>query len=222
MSAAAVRILVVGTSTAVTQSTLKGLARAGWDSHAVATLREAQTVLRTIRFPITLATEKLSDGTGYELAPLIAEQCGSLFISVLLSETCLWLPAVENGVKSLGERALNPLLLANEAEILLRACEKAMRAAEGERGRRGTSSGSVGRMEALPADAAEQLSVAARFVRQPSERFERGEDVASRKVNGTRSPVIAVTDKVAKHAAALVPEGVVRDLAGLGKRWRGL
>jgi len=47
MSAAAVRILVVGTSTASTESTLKGLARSGWESHSVKTVREADTVLRT-------------------------------------------------------------------------------------------------------------------------------------------------------------------------------
>jgi PleD family two-component response regulator len=105
MSAAAVRILVVGTSTASTESILKGLARSGWESHAVKTVREADTVLRTIRFQLTLATEKLPDGTGYELASLVAQQTGNLFVSVPLSETCLWLPAIENGVRSLIESA---------------------------------------------------------------------------------------------------------------------
>ena len=99
MSAAAVRILVVGTSTASTESTLKGLARSGWESHSVKTVREADTVLRTIRFPLTLATEKLPDGTGYDLAWPVAQQSGNLFIAVPLSETCLWLPAVENSVR---------------------------------------------------------------------------------------------------------------------------
>src|ERR1700678_4630029 len=120
MSAAAVRILVVGTYTASTESTLKALARSGWESHSVKTVREAGAVLRTIRFDLTLATEKLADGTGYELAALIAQQSGNLFISVPLSETCLWLPAVEKGTRSLGQRALNPLTLAKEAGVTLR------------------------------------------------------------------------------------------------------
>jgi hypothetical protein len=121
MSAAPVRILVVGNSATSTESTLQGLARSGWESHAVETVREARTVLRTIRFPLILAREKLPDGTGYELAPLIAQQCGSLFIAVSLAETCLWLPAVENGVRPPGQRALHPLTLAVEAELILRA-----------------------------------------------------------------------------------------------------
>ena len=97
MSAAAVRILIVGNSTASTESTSKELARSGWESLAVKTVHEADTVLRTIRFRLTLATEKLPDGTGYELVPLVVQQSGSLFVSVPLSETYLWLPAVKNG-----------------------------------------------------------------------------------------------------------------------------
>ena len=67
MSAAAVRILFVGSSTASAQSTLNELARSGWESHSVQTLQEADSVLRTIRFHLILATEKLADGTGYGL-----------------------------------------------------------------------------------------------------------------------------------------------------------
>jgi len=97
MSAAAVRILIVGNSTASTESTSKELARSGWESLAVKTVHEADAVLRTIRFKLTLATEKLPDGTGYELVSLVVQQSGSLFVSVPLSETYLWLPAVKNG-----------------------------------------------------------------------------------------------------------------------------
>ena len=154
MSAAAVRILVVGTSTASTESTLKGLARSGWESHSVKTVREADTVLRTVRFQLTLATEKLPDGIGYELASLVARQAGNLFVAVPLSETCLWLPAVENGVRSLGERALNPLMLKTEAESILRTCDKAAAAPESGRGGHMNSSGEVVRGEIRPERAA--------------------------------------------------------------------
>ena len=102
MSVAAVRILVFGSSIPSTQSLLRRLARFGLDSHPVESLREADPVLRTIRFQLILAIEKLPDGTGYELASLVARQSSDLFISILLSESCLCLPAVERGVKSPG------------------------------------------------------------------------------------------------------------------------
>jgi hypothetical protein len=154
MSAAAARILVVGTSTASTGSTLKGLARSGWESHSVKTIREAGTVLRTIRFQLTLATERLLDGTGYELEPLVAQQSGNLFISVPLSETGLWLPAVENGV-----RALNPLMLKTEAEDILRTCDTEIAASDSERSRRRSSSGEVVRAEAPPSGPRHKLQL---------------------------------------------------------------
>jgi hypothetical protein len=165
MSATAVRILVVGTPTESTETTLRGLARAGWESHAVKTVREAEAVLRTIRFQLTFATEKLSDGTGYELASVIAQQSGNLFISVPLSETCLWLPAVENGVRSLGQRALNPLTLAKEAESILRATDEGNARSEGERNGGRIFSGEAIRGEAVPVSAAAQYTETDRFGR---------------------------------------------------------
>jgi hypothetical protein len=219
MSAAAVRILVVGTSTASTESTLKGLARSGWESPSVKTVCEASTVLRTIRFQLILATEKLPDGTGYELASLVAQQTGNLFISVPLSETCLWLPAVENGVRSLGERAMNPLMMKTEAESILRTCNTAILAPESE----GTSSSvEVVRVEALREGAVEQSHSAERFDRPPDERFEHGVDVISR---GSRSPlrhIPAVAEKARDRALRAECKNVVLDLRVPGKRWRGL
>ncbi len=121
MSTSAVRVLVVGPTTSSTNEILKTLARAGWGSHAAAGAHEAETVLKTIRFKVVLSSEKLPDGTGYELAPMIARQGGSLFIGVTLSETCLWLPVIEKGERSLGKRAMNPTMLEAEVSELLRA-----------------------------------------------------------------------------------------------------
>jgi hypothetical protein len=121
MSTSAVRVLIVGSTTSSTNGILKKLAQAGWGSHAVDGAREAETVLKTIRFKVVLSSEKLPDGTGYELAPLIARQGGSLFVGVTLSETCLWLPVIEKGERSLGKRAMNPTMLETEVSELLRA-----------------------------------------------------------------------------------------------------
>jgi DNA-binding response OmpR family regulator len=222
MSAVAVRILVVGTSTASIDSTLKGLARAGWESHLVKTVREADTVLRTIRFQLILASEKLPDGTGYELASLVAQQTGNLFIAVPLSETCLWLPAVENGVRSLGERALNPLLLKTEAESILRGCDTAIVAPDSKRSGRRSSSGDVVRAEALLQGGAAQVNSAERFGQEAHERFEHGDYVISKGSIVPRRRELTFAETSREHASRLVSEDVVRDFGVLGKRWRGL
>jgi hypothetical protein len=222
MPAAAVRILVVGTSAASTESTLQGLARSGWESHSVKAIREADTVLRTIRFQLTLASEKLPDGTGYDLAWLVSQQTGNLFIAVPLSETCLWLPAVENGVRSLGERALNPLTLKTEAESILRACDTAMVAPESARSRRKNFPGEVLRAESLQCRAAAQITAAERFGRQASGRFKHGEDLVPREGSAADEPLLVMAGKAPSHSSRLLRGSVVPDLGSLGKRWRGL
>jgi hypothetical protein len=222
MSAAAVRILVVGTSTASTESTLKGLARSGWESHSVKTVREADAVLRTIRFQLTLASEKLPDGTGYDLAWLVAQQTGNLFIAVPLSETCLWLPAVEKGVRSLGERALNPLMLKTEAESILRTCDTASPALESARSGRGVSSGEAVRAAAPLFDGTAAIATGERFGRQASERFEHGEDLVPLRRSRADEQVLALVSKTATESSRLLQKSAVGDLGSLGKRWRGI
>jgi hypothetical protein len=121
MSSLLVRVLIVGPPTFSTHNLSKESAAAGWGSHSVSTLSEAEAVLKTIRFKVVLAAEKLPDGTGYELASLIGRQAGSLFIGVSLSETCLWLPVVEKGIRTLGRRAMNPRMLETELGQLFRS-----------------------------------------------------------------------------------------------------
>ena len=163
------------------------------------TVPEADTVLRTIRFQLTLATEKLPDGTGYELASLVAQQTGNLYIAVPLSETCLWLPAVENGVRSLGERALNSLMLKTEAESILRTSDNAIVATESERSRRRSFAGEVVRAEAPRSGAAAQIATAGRFGRQANERFERDEDLAPRGRSAADERVLSLAGKAPSH-----------------------
>jgi hypothetical protein len=221
MSAAAVRILVVGNSTTSTASTLKDLARSGGDSHSVETVREAGEVLRTIRFQLTLAADKLSDGTGYELVTLIARQLGNLFISVSLSETCLWLPAVEKGMRSLGQRALNPLTLATEAEMILRGCDTAIVRPESERSGGGIAFAQVVRAEAFTSGAVAQLTETERFQRQVPERYEHREGAAPKRPVGARRQLLRAASVAVEHPLPLECEGLERELVAQGKRWRG-
>jgi len=223
MSAAPVRIVVVGNPTASTESTLEGLARSGWESHAVKTVREAETVLRTVRFQLILASEKLPDGTGYELAPLIAQQLGSLFISVGLSGTCLWLPAVENGVRSLGERALNPEMLAAEVEFILRAGDTGDVRPERDGGDCTISAGRGGRAKTPPTGAVLRLTEVERFGREAEHEYGYGEDEAPGRFIVPHGQLVARASRPAERDISLVPADGARPTSrALAKRWRGV
>lgn len=143
MSATVVRILVVGSLTESTNEMCQRLERHGWAKHEVPTLREAAIVLRTVRFPLVLAAEKLADGSGYELTDSAEEQSSTLMVGLKLSETLLWLPVVESGEKSLGRRALNPVMLEIEIEKLLTELDEQSTARGKEKSFRGETSGPV-------------------------------------------------------------------------------
>jgi hypothetical protein len=120
----ALRILVVGAPIASTDAMLERLNERGWGSYSVETLAEARGVLRTIRFALVLAAESLSDGRGYDLMEEVATQSGSLLVCVTLSESCLWLPVVTEGDRTLGNRAVNEYMLEGELEFLLAGAAK--------------------------------------------------------------------------------------------------
>jgi DNA-binding NtrC family response regulator len=139
MPASAVRILVVGPLAEATGEMSQRLERHGWATHMVSTLREAQIVLQTIRFPLVLAAEKLDDGTGYELTKWATQQELTLMVGLQLTDTLLWLPVVEAGERSLGSRALNPVMLEGEIEKLLSSIDETRAHGARERVLRATS-----------------------------------------------------------------------------------
>jgi DNA-binding NtrC family response regulator len=143
VSAIVVRILSVGSLTQSIGEMRQRLERRGWAIHEVATLREAAIVLKTVRFPLVLAAEKLQDGSGYELRESVEEQESTLIVALKLSETLLWLPVVEEGESALGRRALNPVMLETEIDKLLTALDRKSDEQAGEKLFRGISSGPV-------------------------------------------------------------------------------
>jgi CheY-like chemotaxis protein len=143
MPESAVRILVVGPLTEATREMSQRLERHGWATHAVASMREAKIVLNTIRLPLVLAAEHLEDGTGYELMYAALRQELTLMVGLQLTETLLWLPVVEGGERSLGRRALNPVMLESEIERMLREMDEASAAVARERTYLSGSSGPV-------------------------------------------------------------------------------
>jgi hypothetical protein len=115
----ATRILVVGHTCSSTTVTLQKLERTGCAFHSVDTIAEAETAMRTTAFDIVLAAETTPDGRGYDLTNCVANHSATLLISIALSEACLWLPVVQHGVRTLGERALNSFTLQSEITALL-------------------------------------------------------------------------------------------------------
>lgn len=120
MCALVVRILVAGPIHSATRAVLNRLVKHGWGFHAVETLREANTVLGTFQYDLVLASEFLPDGRGYDLMSNLLRRGASLLVGIELSESCLWLPVLDHGKKTLGSRALNARLLESEMESILR------------------------------------------------------------------------------------------------------
>jgi hypothetical protein len=147
MSASAVRILVVGHTSPSTLATLQRLEKEGWRSHCVNTIVEAEGALKMIRFDVVLAEENIGGGRGYDLTDSVLELGGTLLVSIALSEASLWLPVVQSGMLTLGERALNSSMLQWEVREALTAHS-------------GTQTSAAGRkMRDLTADAATRLPI---------------------------------------------------------------
>jgi len=121
MPGTAGRILVVGHTSLSTQATLQHLERDGWSPHCVNTIVEAEGALKMIRFDIVLAEETIAGGSGYDLSDSVLEQGGTLLVSVALSEASLWLPVIQRGIRTLGDRALNSAALYLELREALNA-----------------------------------------------------------------------------------------------------
>jgi hypothetical protein len=115
----AARILVAGLISPPTFSTLKKLERDGCAFQSVDTIAEAESSLRAARFDVVLAGEIMADGCGYDLTDSVVKRSCNLLVAIALSETCLWLPVVQHGIRTLGDRALNSHNLQSEITELL-------------------------------------------------------------------------------------------------------
>jgi hypothetical protein len=119
MAATTMRILYAGAPAPMVDGVLDRLAARGFGAYRVEKLCEARDMLEAFRLDVVLAAELLGDGRGYALADVMRQHSGTLIVGVALSESCLWLPVIERGVKVLGKRALSHAMLESELGRLL-------------------------------------------------------------------------------------------------------
>ncbi len=113
------RILVAGPISPSTNFIIRQLEREGCVCQSVETVAEAEASLRETRFDIVLADEFMPDGRGYDLTGCVVDSSATLLVAIALSEACLWLPVVQHGIRTLGDRALNSHTLQSEITALL-------------------------------------------------------------------------------------------------------
>jgi hypothetical protein len=112
-------ILAAGESSPALTALLARLAARGFGSQSAGTLHEALELLKAFNFDVVLASERFSDGRGYDLAEPVVRHCRSLLVAVKLSKSCLWLPVIDHGANVLGTRALSARMLETELDFLL-------------------------------------------------------------------------------------------------------
>jgi hypothetical protein len=102
-----------------TEVILCRLADAGHFSRRAHNLEQAREILRATHPKLVLASEALSDGRAYELIRPIERMGVSLLVSIALTDTCIWLPVVQRGRRTLGLRAMHQRFLEPEIYELL-------------------------------------------------------------------------------------------------------
>lgn len=173
MPVPALRILVVGAPLHSTDAILARMTQHGWGSYEVETLSEAMDVLRTIQFDVVLAAEHVADGLGYDLTEELVSRTKSLLVCVNLSESCIWLPVVADGVRVLGKRAVNQQMLELELEtLLLRSAKK--RTGEAEAALQPPSKREIPPRRPLAASALAESSAATDATSSPQDSAGRG------------------------------------------------
>lgn len=115
------RFLMVGPSFHGAAALRSRAERSGCMCHVVETCQEARSLTRVFQFDCVLAKEYLPDGQGYELTAEVLGRQGSLYVAVALSDSSLWLPAVEHGRRCLGDTALSQEVFLGTMEELFQS-----------------------------------------------------------------------------------------------------
>jgi response regulator RpfG family c-di-GMP phosphodiesterase len=91
-----------------------------FQNHFASNIRAASDLLSSRRVDLVLSHTYLPDGTGSDLLATLAHLPVTAFLCLPVENGCLWLPAIDGGIKCLGLPALRPLEFARTLEEMAR------------------------------------------------------------------------------------------------------
>jgi CheY-like chemotaxis protein len=101
-------VLLVGQSFHGAQSLTERLNGWGFRCRIAGSMRAAANLLSAHRIHLVLSNTMLPDGTGFGLVEALAGRPVTAFLCLPVENSCLWLPAIDDGKECLGMPALRP------------------------------------------------------------------------------------------------------------------
>ncbi len=92
----------------------------GFRCHFAATVRTAQELVYKSPVNLILSNTRLPDGTGFALVAGLSGFPVTAFLCLPVGNSCVWLPAIDDGRNCLGSPALFPLEFATTLEEMAR------------------------------------------------------------------------------------------------------
>jgi CheY-like chemotaxis protein len=119
-------VLLVGQSFHGAQSLTERLNGWGFRCRVAGSMRAASDMLLTHPIHLVLSNTLLPDGTGFGLLEALAGKQVTAFLCLPVENSCLWLPAMDDGKDCLGMPALRPSEFANALEEMARRLSSAV------------------------------------------------------------------------------------------------
>jgi len=116
MTLAGTNVLLVGQNFHKTQTLTERLHRLKFRCHFATNVQTAREFVAANPIDLVLSNTHLSDGTGYRMLINLTRLPVSAFLCFPVENSCLWLPALDDGKRCLGSPALRPLEFARALE----------------------------------------------------------------------------------------------------------
>jgi hypothetical protein len=114
------RILLVGDSETRPYHLSERLADWGGECQFASCRADVSTLIRSQRFDLVLSRMRLSDGSAFELIPLVNGRPTSLFSYLPTKDGCWWLPLVRSGAECSSGPALQDTVFMQMLEGLVK------------------------------------------------------------------------------------------------------
>jgi CheY-like chemotaxis protein len=127
MTLAGREVLLVGQSFHGAQSLTERLNGLGFRCRIATSMRSASNLLTAHSIHLVLSNTILPDGTGFSLLEILAGLPVTAFLCLPVENSCLWLPAIDEGKACLGMPALRPAEFSSAlADMAQRLAEAAL------------------------------------------------------------------------------------------------